>query len=61
MLQEAALIESCKGVDRALDQSQLLHVIVYVEVFCDLSPAFGENPGESSCFASDLAYDSFRK
>ena len=60
MLQETSLVEGCQGIDSALDQSQLLHVVVYVEVIRDLFPTLGQDPCESCRFASQYANDSLK-
>ena len=60
MLQQAPLIESSQSIYSSLEQAQLLHVIVHVELFLDFFSALGEDLSKLSNFAQDCAQDGLK-
>ena len=60
MLKQASLIESSQSVYSSLEQAQLLHVIVYIELFLDLFSALGEDLSKLRNLAQDRAKDGLK-
>lgn len=60
MLQQAPLIESSQSIYSSLEQAQLLHVIVHIELFLDFFSALGEDLSKLSNFAQDCAQDGLK-